>query len=757
MLSGGGARGAAEIGALRVLEELHIVPDLIVGTSIGSIVGGLYATGWTPDEIEELLKTMDWSKLFSDRVDRRERTFRRKQDDVIILIQGHVNFDGFKPYLPPGILGGQSMELFMKSLEIRSTGETDFDAFPIPYRAVATNLNTGEPLVFARGSLATAMRASMAIPGLFAPVEHDGVRLSDGGAVANLPIGIARAQGAEAVIAVDISSPLNPFPQESASFIDSINRMNSLLTVSNRSEDVGRLKPGDVFIQPDLTGLSFLAFDKAAEAVGKGYEAARAKISELKRFSASDEEWAAFRARHHRRPESDLVVNSVRVENTSGLDDRLVRQAISVPVGQPLDLPALNDELLRLNAMNVFGLIRDGLDRKDGRSELVITTPAKERGLGTLQAGINLTGDFQGDSTYSVTLVHRLLAMNRLNGEWQNVVQFGNTAVFSSRFYQPLDTGQHWFVSPLVEARQELQGFWVDGNQVARYRLEREQARLGFGRVLGNWGELRVDAYSASNRAILQTGTQLFPDVGVHTGGVEGTFRVDTLDSTVFPTEGTLLTASYDVSLDSLGADTSYHTAFAFGGTCVDHGQEHRRGSAPGRQQLRLPDDAVQPLPPRRPRLPYGVRGQRVDRAENGARAPHVLPAAREARRVEPPHPRVRRGVAGSGQRVCEGPAGDLEHGALERRPLCRDPDADRTGGPGRRFRRGRHHALARGDRPEDLVPRGPQHRCFTHRARRATWWHRRAGEGATRTASCQKVRGPVLLVSPDRSGTTPR
>jgi NTE family protein len=562
VLSGGGARGAAEIGALKVLEELHIVPDLIVGTSIGSIVGGLYATGWSPEEIEELLKTMDWNKVFSDRVDRRERTFRRKQDDAVVLIQGKVNFDGFKPYLPPGILGGQSMELFMKSLEIRSTGETDFNAFPIPYRAVATNLNTGEPLVFARGSLATAMRASMAIPGLFAPVEHDGVRLSDGGAVANLPVGIARAQGAEAVIAVDISSPLDPFPQKSASFLDSISRMNSLLTVSNRAEDVGRLKPGDVFIQPDLTGLSFLAFDKAAEAVGKGYEAARAKVPELRRFSASDEEWAAFRARHHRRPESDLVVSAVRVENTSGLDDGLVRQAINVPVGQPLDQPALEKQLLRLNAMNVFGLIGDRLDRTDGGSQLVVTTPAKERGLGTLQAGISLAGDFRGETNYTVTLVHRLLAMNRLNGEWENIVQFGSVAVLASQFYQPLDTGQRWFVAPLVEARRELQGLWVGGNRVSLYSLQREQARLGFGRVLGNWGQVRVGGYTASNRATLEIGTPVLPDGGEHTGGVEGVFRIDTLNSTVFPTEGTLLTASYDVSLDSLGADTSYHTAF---------------------------------------------------------------------------------------------------------------------------------------------------------------------------------------------------
>jgi NTE family protein len=566
VLSGGGARGAAEIGALKVFEELHIVPDLIVGTSIGSIVGGLYATGWSPEEIEELLKTMDWNRVFSDRVDRRERTFRRKQDDLVVLIQGKVNFDGLKPYLPPGILGGQSMELFMKSLEIRSTGETDFDAFPIPYRAVATNLNTGEPLVFARGSLATAMRASMAIPGLFAPVEYGDVRLSDGGAVANLPVGIARAQGAEAVIAVDISSPLDPFPQKSASFLDSISRMNSLLTVSNRAEDVGRLKPGDVFIQPDLTGLSFLAFDKAAEAVAKGYEAARAKISELKRFSASDEEWAAFRARHRRRSASDLVVSTVRVENTSGLDDRLVRQAINVPVGQPLDLPALENQLLRLNAMNVFGLIRDGLDRTNGRSELVVTTPAKERGLGTLQAGISLAADFRGETNYTVTLVHRLLAMNRLNGEWENIVQFGSVAVLASQFFQPLDTGQRWFVAPLVEARRELQGVWVGGNRVSLYSLQREQARLDFGRVLGNWGQVRVGAYSASNRAALEIGTPVLPDGGEHTGGVEGAFRIDTLNSTVFPTEGTLLTASYDVSLDSFGADTSYHTAFVSAG-----------------------------------------------------------------------------------------------------------------------------------------------------------------------------------------------
>ena len=558
VLSGGGARGAAEIGALKVFEELHIVPDVIVGTSIGSIVGGLYATGWTPDEIEELLKTMDWNKLFSDAVDRREKTFRRKQDDLVILIQGSVRFDGLKPYLPPGLLGGQRMELFIRSLEIRSTGESDFDRFPIPYRAVATELGSGTPLVFSSGSLATAMRASMAIPGLFAPVDYEGHQLSDGGAVANLPVGIARALGAEDVIAVDITSPLSDFPEKGATFLETLDRMNSLLTYSNRLEDMKLLRPTDVYIRPDLAGLGFLAFDRAAEAVVKGAAATRAKTDELRRFSASDEEWAAFRARHHRRPPGDLIIGKVRVEDSSILDDRIVRQAIAVPLGKPLDLAALDENLMRVSAMGAFGLIRDGVGRENGTSDLVVETPGKTRGRGSLQLGVSFTDDFQGDTSYSITFLHRLLAVNRLNGEWANVVQVGNPGVLMSQFYQPLDTGLRWFVSPMIAAQQFRQSIFADGRQVAVYQMKEGNLRLGIGRVLGNWGEVRLDAYAGQNRGENVVGSDPFPDFNVRTGGLEAGFAVDTLDSTVFPTQGTLVTATYDASVDALGSEAAY-------------------------------------------------------------------------------------------------------------------------------------------------------------------------------------------------------
>ena len=198
VLSGGGARGAAHIGVLKVLEELRVPVDLIVGTSMGSIVGGLYATGWTPAEIEDILAGIDFGTVFVDYPRRADETFRRKGDDREFLIPFKLRFKGWKPYLPQSFLGGQRLETLLRTLEIQATGARDFDDFPIPFRAVAADLATGEAVIIDQGSLATAMRASMAVPGMFAPVTMGERQLVDGGSASNLPIGIAQDLGAGA-------------------------------------------------------------------------------------------------------------------------------------------------------------------------------------------------------------------------------------------------------------------------------------------------------------------------------------------------------------------------------------------------------------------------------------------------------------------------------------------------------------------------------------------------------------------------------
>lgn len=555
VLSGGGARGAAHIGVLKVMEELHVVPDMVVGTSMGSIVGGLYAAGWSPDEIEELLLTVDWNQLFSDAVPRRERSFRRKQDDVVRLMQGRLHFAGGKPFVPPGAVGGQRIQALFDSLERQSDAPADFDRMPIPYRAVAVDIATGAPVVIADGRLADAMRASMSIPGMFATVERDGAMLSDGGAAANLPVGIAKDLGAGRVVAVDITSPLSYTGK--GGFINTFNQMSSLLTQSNRLSDLKRLSTDDVFIRPELGDISFLDFPRAKEAVALGEAAAREKLEELRALAATPERWAAFEARH-RRPASAPVIRRVRLENSSPVNDTVVRAALPDRAGAPLDERAFGGDLMRLAGLDYFGIMRSRTEAGTDGTDLVLTVPPKPYSGHSLQLGLSLRGDFHGESSYAFAVKHQLLAANRLGGEWQTMAQVGQSQVLASEFYQPFGPGMRWFVAVGGEVRRENLPLWVDGEVLARYRLANDEGRVEAGRVLGNWGELRVGASTGRAAIHRDIGPGYLPDLEERRGHLVASFRVDTLDSTLFPRRGHSLELRYEHSSAGLGADTRY-------------------------------------------------------------------------------------------------------------------------------------------------------------------------------------------------------
>ena len=560
VLSGGGARGAAHIGVLKVLEELRVPVDMVVGTSMGSIVGGLYAAGWSPEDIESLLLKVDWAQIFSDKVERSNLSFRRKQDDYPYLIQTRLRFKGFKPYIPPSVLGGQRLELLMRSIEMYSTGETDFDRLPIPYRAVACDLATGEAVVIDRGSLATALRASMSIPAAFPPVELDGRTLVDGGSAANFPVGIAQGLGAQHLIGVDISSPLGDEGLDSVFGV--YGQLSSILIAGNRDVDTRRMRPSDVLIVPELGDLSFIAFDRAAEAVGLGEQAARAKVDALRQFAVSDEEYAAFQQRHRRQTIERPVIDEVTLVNTSPVADELIERHLHVETGEPLDYQQLSDNLINLYNLGYFGLIRTGLDRSEGGHSLVIETPDARHGRASLQFGLSFANDFEGDSRHAFAVRHRLLALTRRGGEWQNVFQVGHTSLLGSELYLPFDYDMTWFASPYVERRETTTPIWSDGEQVAEYRVDRLLARLDLGRVLGQWGEVRLRAIASSNDGETRIGASGLPDAEADLSGVELGFRVDTLDAPVFPTRGLRVNAHYGEGLDALGSDEEYQNAF---------------------------------------------------------------------------------------------------------------------------------------------------------------------------------------------------
>jgi len=415
-------------------------------------------------------------------------------------------------------------------------------------------------VVLGSGSLSRALRASMAVPAMFPPVEVDGRRLMDGGAAANLPVGIAQSLGAEAVIAIDITSPLAE-DKELQSLFAVLGQQSSFLTVGNRIEDEKRLRPGDVLIRPELGDLSFSDFARAPEAIAKGEAAARAAAGRLRQFALTDEAWARFQAAHVRLPREDLTVDRVAIENEAPVDDRVIRSRLRLNEGEPFDVDELSEDVLRLHGLAYFGTIQPDFAPEGEERVMTLSLPRRPYGRNAVQFGVNVQDDFHGNTSYAVAARHQFLAVNHRGGEWQNVAQLGNSPLLATEFYQPLDYAMRWFVVPGFSMERRNVGIWEDGDQVADYRLSGRTGRLAAGLVLGDWGEIRAGVFAVQARASLSIGDPSFPEATERDVGFEASFRVDTLDDTVFPNHGLRAELAYERALESLGSDAGAEQA----------------------------------------------------------------------------------------------------------------------------------------------------------------------------------------------------
>jgi NTE family protein len=320
VLGGGGARGAAHVGVLAVLEELRIPVDYITGTSMGSIVGGLYAGGLSPEDLRSVVEDVDWVEIFQDHPPRQERSFRRKQDDLGFLTSARFGVKNWGFFIPPGFMQGQKLDFLLRSLNLTGEGMTHFEDLAIPFRAFATEIATGAVVAMQTGDVARAMRASMSIPGAFSPVKIDGRTLVDGGIVRNLPIGDVQEMGADVVIAVDVSTLLRDNQTLTALGITS-----QILTIQiqeNQEEEVAKLRDGDILIRPDLEGIGTASFPKMGRAIRSGWDAALQARKSLERYSLSPEAYEEWRG-SQRRPAVGLpVISEIRIVNESRLSSQ---------------------------------------------------------------------------------------------------------------------------------------------------------------------------------------------------------------------------------------------------------------------------------------------------------------------------------------------------------------------------------------------------------------------------------------------------
>jgi NTE family protein len=584
VLSGGGARGAAHVGVLKVLEENRIPVDLIVGTSMGSIVGGLYASGLSPEIMEAKLNEIDWEDLFSDRPPRENISFRRKEDDRLNLfpLEIGVKTKGF--VFPSGFIAGQKLGFVLRSMLLHTTGIERFDDLPIPYRAVAADIATGETVVLDHGDLARAIRASMSVPGVFATVRIDGKTLVDGGIARNLPVDVAKALGVDRIIAVDISTPLEKLEGKEVSVFGVLGQTLSLLTAANVQEQIKLLGKQDLLITPDLKDIQTSDFAKVDQAIKQGEVVARKSVAALKAFSVSEEAFKKYLQKQ--RIEKDRLlkpvqIDSVKVTGLSRVNPKQVTRRIKTQAGKPLNLEGLSDDLERISELGEFEQIDFVLVPDREKTHLVIDAHEKPWGPTILRFGLTLQADLEGNGSFNFLADLTRTQINRLGAELKIQASVGDNNLIFTEFYQPLDYGGFLFMAPRVEYEQNNQGATLDDDSRVEFKGRRFDSAFDLGLQLKNYAELRFGIRQGTLNADIVFGSEV-PEssLDVTVGGLEVRLTYDRLNNANFPRSGSFIRGDLFLSRADLNADDTYDRLDVHANKALSFGRHTLIGSA---------------------------------------------------------------------------------------------------------------------------------------------------------------------------------
>jgi NTE family protein len=557
VLSGGGARGLAHVGVLKVLEELRVPVHCVTGTSMGAVVGGAYAAGTPAAELEAFVRGADWGEVFRDSPPRAEISTRRKIDEYKTLFAPEYGVKRHGLVLPKGIIAGVSIEGFFRRLAQPAIDIVDFDKLPIPFRAVAADIETGEAVVLSHGSLTRAMRASMSVPGAFSPGEIDGRLLVDGGIANNLPIDEARKLCGEVIIAVNISTPALK-REEITSALSVAGQLINFLGKVSVERQLNSLGSRDVLISPQLGDISAGSFERSPDAIRIGEEATQALAAELGRYSLTAEQYRTLRGRQAVQGNALGRVDEIRLEGLRRTSPEVLRALISSKPGEPLTEEKIGADLRRIYGRGDFESIDYQIRPESGRRVLVIQPQEKDWGPDYLRFGIGLATDFQGQNDFSIQAQFRRTWLNRLGGEWLSEAQIGRRSFLATEFLQPVEDRGRYFVAPYARIGRDLSPVFNDGHRVGEYETKESRLGIDAGAFLATWGEARLGAVWRNVNATTVTGPQVLPAAQETSAGLRALLLVDQLDSAWFPRKGYRLTANAYAAEPSLGSDQQY-------------------------------------------------------------------------------------------------------------------------------------------------------------------------------------------------------
>jgi NTE family protein len=549
VLGGGGARGAAHIGVLEVLQNLRVPVDCVAGTSMGALVTGALASGVTPARMQKEMSRANWDDMFQDNPEFSDLSHRNRRLSQRYLPGSEMGVTAQGLQLPPGIVFGEKIKLFFNTLVRADLGERQIQDLPLPIALIATDIGTGQKVVFREGSLTQAMRASMSVPGLLAPLEYEGRKLVDGGLVDNVPIGVARSLcDADVVIAVNVGSPLLK-PEEVSSLLSVSAQMVNILTEQNVAQSLATLKPGDIYIKPDLEGISAADFGKHEEAAKRGRAAAEAVADRLRELSVSEQRfvqwWAGIRPPRRAAPR----VDEIEIVGLERVNPEAVRRHIQQKEGEPLDTEQLNQDLLRVFGDGWYESTDYTLLSTRERNILRVLPVEKGWGPNYLRLGMKLEVDSR-TSTFDLRAAYQKTWLNRLGGELLVTGQVGSTIGAGIDFYQPLDPAQRFFVEPTAAIDRTMVPIYQDDLKFAEYDVRSQGAAVALGVNFGRLGPARVGWDQRKATATLETGIPIFPAFSESWRGWFASFDFDQLNRLYFPTAGWSANARYFYSTD---------------------------------------------------------------------------------------------------------------------------------------------------------------------------------------------------------------
>ena len=558
-LSGGGARGAAHVGVLEALQQLRIPVDCIAGTSGGAIVGGLYASGFTPQELQTTLERPDLQASMAGKQPRNLLSYPDKQYQLAYLLRVEFGYAGGRFFFPQGILAGNDPERILNVLTLATQPNTDFSRLPIPFRAVATDIDTGAEVILDQGSLAEAMRASMSVPGVYPPVEMDGHLLVDGGLVDNLPVDVARQMGANVVIAVNVSTPLAT-PGSLNNVVGVSLQVIILMGNQNVNRSIASLTAHDVLIQPDLGDISAVDFQRAADAIRIGRAAALKALTPLHDLQLSPQAYAQYQAQHRHVPEALKTVDFIDIRGNQYITTAMIRAHMLTRAGDPWNFKQINRDLERIYHLNYFSKVTASIGHEGDRTGLVITVQEKPWQPNYLYFGLRIADDFEGGSEYGLLFGWTRTELNQFGGEWRNQFQIGTTRRVYTELYQPVNNAGSLFVAPHAEYRNTLSNIYSGEDLLAQYGTQVVRGGMDLGAEFGNLAELRFGPSYGHVISRPHVGASTLPNYHDTLGGLQLRFGLDSLQGdTGFPMSGSYLTLTGFWARDWLGSDVNYN------------------------------------------------------------------------------------------------------------------------------------------------------------------------------------------------------